>query len=93
MGCGECVGGWPFLYLSKSPHSARCLHLNDLFRIYLQVLRNHKFHRISIDSLQMEVKSVSQGILPPSVEYVNDSWGGGGAVGGRLECRNVFRHS
>ena len=48
-----------------------CPHLNHVFRIRLKILRNHKFYRISIDSHQMDVKSLIQCTLLPSKD---DLW-------------------
>ena len=48
-------------------------HLNHVFRIphSSQILWNHKYYRISLDSHQMDVKSLIQGTLSPSKD---DLW-------------------
>ena len=38
------------------------------FRIHLKILQNHKFYRGSIDSHQMDVKSLIQGTYVITVE-------------------------
>ena len=35
----------------------------SILRIHLKILQNHKFYRISLDSHQMDVKSLVQGML------------------------------
>ena len=46
-------------------------HLNHVFHIHLKILWNHKFYRISLDSHQMNVKSLIQGMLSSSKD---DLW-------------------
>ena len=55
-----CIPANPSAFYGIMPH------LNHVFRIYLKILQNHKFYRISLDSHQVAVKPLIQGTLSPS---------------------------
>ena len=57
---GQCIPANPSAFCGIFPH------LTHVFRIHLKILRNHNFYRISLDSHQMDVKSLIQGTLSRS---------------------------